>query len=283
MKTIIIGDIGGQYRVLTDTLERIGIKEDLIVPEGIIVIQVGDIIRMANHNNLNSLACAELIDKLLRRNPTQWIQLLGNHESPMMNGPYPNFWMNMNAFHQCHDIINTWWKEGLVKLAVGFELNDGYHVLTHAGITRGYLEDMNLLESEAPEVISHINSVVGTIYEDVAQYGVVTFSEYPNPNSDFLWASTMGELIPSWEECDEDMKFHQIHGHDTALLSWEEPTTRFPLPGGWKAEIDADQRLMTVVSPHGVKLRTTDWVLKETVDPDSREWGLLEINAAPFH
>lgn len=278
MKTVLLGDIGGQFCVLENMLERIGIGDDLQVPHDIIVIQVGDVVRMMNNDNIDSLACAELVDALLRKNPGKWIQLLGNHESPLIGGPYPDYWVDRKAFTDCHAIVSAWWDERLVKLAAGFELDNGTHVLTHAGITKGYLDHIDLINPR--DIVPYINDIVGTDYGIVAKTGIVSFSEPPNLSSDFLWASSSAELLPSWSG--HNMGFHQIHGHDTPLLSWEEPQLRYPMDGDWTANIDSERRLMSIRTTEGWTFQTTDWVLKEYLDPDTSKWGLVEVDAVPF-
>lgn len=277
MKTVLLGDIGAQYGVMLDMLKRVGMGPDLMVPDGLTIIQVGDVVRMANDSHLDSYACAKLSDEILRKNPGRWIQLLGNHESSFIGGPYPEYWVERSAFHDCHDIISGWWNEDLVKLAVGFELDDGEYVLSHAGITHGYTEHVGL--TDAKSLVSHINGIVGTDYGKVARTGIVNFFDEPNMSSDFLWASSGGELIPSWEG--KEMQFHQIHGHDTPLLSWETPELRDDLPDGWSIDIDAAKRLSVITTPQERRIMTTDWVLKETESPDTNTWGLVQIDGAP--
>lgn len=279
MRTVLIGDIGGQIEVLESLLHRLGIGPDLVIPEGLTLIQVGDVVRMVDSPNLDSYRCVELVDKLLRRNPGRWVQLLGNHESPLIGGPYPPQWIDREAMTTCRATVQSWWNEKLVKLAVLFMMPDGSEcVLTHAGITRGYL---GLTGRTKPlDLVQHLNSLVGTGYGSVARTGIIGFGDDPSFEADFMWASSSRELIPSWESV--DMGFHQIHGHDTPLLSWDEPVLREVLPEGWSSEINTPERLLTVSTPEGWTFRTNDWVLKETYRPQTSTWGLIELDSSPI-
>lgn len=278
MKTVLLGDIGGQLGVLQSMLTRLGIGEDLLVPEGITVIQVGDVVRMNDSPQLDSLGCAMLVDSLMRKNPERWIQFLGNHEAPFIGGSCPPSWEGKEALSSCRDIVESWWAERLVKLAALFTMPDGSEcVLTHAGVTHGYMELSG--QNNASGIVQHINEIIGHDYGSVSQTGIIGFGAAPNLQADFLWASSGRELISSW--ANEDMGFHQIHGHDTPLISWEQPSLRSELPRDWTIDIDARQRLTVVSTPHGWTFKTNDWVLKEFGHANIAEWGLIELPMVP--
>lgn len=283
MKTVIIGDIGGQTEVFLDVLKRVGISDDFRVPAGLRIIQIGDLARMSNEHNIDSVACLQIADSLLRNNPGQWFQLLGNHESPFIGGPYPETWVGRQAFHdQSRDIVTAWWNEGLAKLAVGIDTHDGPALITHAGITRGYYR--NVLHARNPhDAVSAINSIVkNRDYHGFYEIGAVNFGLEPNVQSDFLWAATGAELLPSWHG--HDMGFHQIHGHDTALISWDKPVLRNDLPDEYLNgfSIDEPRRLTSLKTPEGWSFRSVDWVLKEALLPDTNDWGLVELHGKIF-
>lgn len=246
------------------------------------IIQIGDIVRMSNDSYLDSLECAEMSDTLMRKNPNNWIQLYGNHESPFIDGPYPKVWDGRGPFIDCDDIVNSWWEESLAFFAVGIQTADGFYVVTHAGLTKGYMSDV-LKTSDPHTAIKRMNEICHSkTYAEHYEIGAVNFGLDPNHGSDILWAASGAELLPSWEG--SNMGFNQIHGHDTVLFSWEYPHLRDPLPYEYEdsCEIDFDQRLIEITTKDDWKFLSVDWVLKEFPNPDTSDWGILQFEGEIF-
>lgn len=282
MKVVVIGDVGGQLGMFQDVLARLGVGKDYVIPEGLTVIQVGDVVRMSSSLSLDSVECAKLADRMIRTNPKQWIQLYGNHEAPIIGGPCPPQWVHEEIlFNECHDIVRSWWDEGLAYFAAGIESADGeVYVVTHAGLTSGYME--NHLYTKDPVIaVQRMNDIAEErLYFDNYQTGVINFGDATNQSSDFMWAATGVELLPSWS--DTDMGFHQVYGHDTALISWEDPILRDPVPNRFRFELDTEQRLTSVTTPENWTFQTVDWVLKQFPNPNTSDWGMLDFEGKLF-
>lgn len=81
--TVLIGDVGGHLPFFEDALTAAGVSAGGVVSEGVVVVQVGDLV----HKGPDSDACVSLAGKLLDRNPGRYVQLLGNHEAHYLGGP----------------------------------------------------------------------------------------------------------------------------------------------------------------------------------------------------
>lgn len=279
----VMGDIGGQMRVFYDALRHLGISEDLRLPDGLTVINVGDIARMSDSSNLHSLACVELADKLIQRNEGRWIQLLGNHESPFIGGPALEEWFDLDHFEESQKIVSRWWNEGQAQLGQVIETTDSGKdiVITHAGLTSGFMKN-NDFESDHRGMVSFLNSLAdGTAksYADIAAVGAVVFGKVSSNSVDCLWAATSAELYPSWD--DEKMGFHQIHGHDVPLY-WEPLRFRGDVTPQMKnrLKVDETRRQVRYQVPSGEFIDGIDWVLKNKVHLDSETWEMKFLNDA---
>ena len=77
----MVGDIGGHLSVLDEVLDRLGVGDDMVVPDGITVIQVGDLVRSTPQFRERNTLIARRMDLILAANdPDRWVQLAGNHE-----------------------------------------------------------------------------------------------------------------------------------------------------------------------------------------------------------
>jgi len=281
----IMGDIGGQLRIFYKTLRKLGVSTDLKIPEGLTIINVGDIARMSDDPNLDSLACVELADQLIKRNPNQWIQLLGNHESPFIDGPSLDHWYNLSHFEKSQEIVSDWWDNGLAKLGKVLETKESKldTVITHAGITSGFMRNNGFMNldyngiSEHREFIKFLNNIPNNSeinYSDIAATGAVAFQKDNNLSADCLWASTANELYPSWNG--RSIGFNQLHGHDTPLMSWDTLELWDSVSEDMRARLSIDpvKRHTSYEHTSGETFYTVDWVLKNNVRLDSSTWEL---------
>ncbi len=278
MSTVaVMGDIGGQLRVFYDTLRTLGVSEDLRLPEGLSVVNVGDVARMTDSANIQSLQCVQLADQLIQRNPGRWIQLLGNHESPFIGGPSQEHWFDLDHFEESQKIVSRWWRTGQAKLGQVIQSPDTSKdiVVTHAGLTSGFMENHGFLGNPRG-MVSFLNELSPTSekdYNDIASIGVVIFGERPSTSVDCLWAATSAELYPSWGKT--RMGFHQIHGHDVPLW-WDGVVFRddVTLEMRKSLEVDVIRRHVRYQVPSGEFIEGIDWVLKNKIHLDSGTWEM---------
>ena len=74
----VVGDIGGHVDELHRELGRLGADPQTgRLPDDLTVVQVGDLV----HRGPDSERVIALVDRYLREQPGQWVQLLGNHEA----------------------------------------------------------------------------------------------------------------------------------------------------------------------------------------------------------
>lgn len=99
------------------------------------IVQVGDLV----HRGPGSHLVVGLVDGLLRSNPSQWVQLVGNHELPYVLG-YPRFYPEV-VDSGTAGILRGWFREGLLRF--GFAGEDGAgreYVVSHAGVSAGFYD-----------------------------------------------------------------------------------------------------------------------------------------------
>jgi len=113
MKYRIFGDTGGHFDQLYAGLQNVGMTEDLCLPDDLIIVHCGDLI----HKGSKSNEIVSMVDKIMKQNPGQWIQLLGNHEAQYVGG-IP-FWRDNKITSETIQTLQKWWFDGDMKLAYG--------------------------------------------------------------------------------------------------------------------------------------------------------------------
>lgn len=274
MKTVIVGDIGGQFDLFKDVIESVGGDPVTgVLPADIIMIQVGDIVRFANAPALDSLACAQLAQKLIEVNDGRYIQMLGNHETPLLGGHLDPHW-SCTELPESKPIVQRWWDEKLAHLAVSLT-KEGHRdiLITHAGLTRGYMEWLGTTTSF--EAARKLNSFVGnvSIQEFEQTGGLVTGIK--NPSADIVWALVGMELHDSWKGAHPE--FNQIHGH-SCLMEWEAEQYWSDIPEYVKDATVVNYRDRYTVTAYdsGYTIRSVDWVLKN--EYRRKKWPLLVLD-----
>lgn len=87
MTTVVVGDIGGHYRVFEQVLAQLGVGDDGVLPGGVRVIQVGDMVRFHPDFLRDNGKIVRRLKQILAANSAHhWVQLVGNHESEFLNG-----------------------------------------------------------------------------------------------------------------------------------------------------------------------------------------------------
>lgn len=237
MKNYIFGDTGGHAKQLFASLEKIGVNlKDYTIPEGVRIIHCGDLI----HKGPSSRLLLNTVNRLIRKNEGQWIQLLGNHEFQHIEGS-PYFW-RCDCDMQDVAIINDLFDEGLATASFGIDklvnvklevsarpkmtIPDNGVLFTHAGLTHTWLNfvkslkassvaNPNLLDINltATEVASILNGLDVDIITAAGQ-----MLGYINPRVGPVWAIGNDEVFNDWITSGATMPFMQVHGHTTSYM-----------------------------------------------------------------
>lgn len=282
MRIAIVGDIGGQLDLFKEVVEKLGGNPDTgVLPKDLTVIQIGDIVRMNISSDLDSLGCALYADTLINVNEGRYIQMIGNHETPLLEGVSDPHW-KIHDLPDCREIIEHWHDSGKGHYALALHDNETGRdiLLTHAGLTSGYL--YHWLESP----LDASAAVVAREYNKRAwELGVINVE---NPgglvtgiqtmDADAQWAK-VSEVHDSWRGL--DMPFDQIHGHSVAFR-WDAQT--------WWPEIQQDvidttivdetQRYTLTKRNDGTTIRSVDWVLGNDHQNLNPDWSIFYLEDA---
>lgn len=221
----IFGDTGGHGLPLFNALQEIGVNlNTFTIPKNVRIIHCGDLI----HKGPDSKALLETVDILIRNNPGQWIQVLGNHEFQHLEGS-PYFWRCKCDLNDIH-IINEWWDNGLAFSAFGVEqvedmklevsakpkitIPDKGILFTHGGLTHFWWTILGKPQT-AKEAAKLINSLdVDQVTIPGQMLGVNNFRVGP------VWAIGNDEVFKSWihqqDKPADELPFMLIHGHTTS-------------------------------------------------------------------
>jgi len=213
MRIAVIGDVGGHADPLRHELTRLGARPDGSLPDDLIVVQVGDLI----HRGPDSARVVDIVDRYLHTQPTQWIQLIGNHEVNYLQPPVFAWPETLSRKHT--RILNRWWRNGTAAVAAAVETTTHESFLiTHAGVTAEFWASILGGPPTAAEAARRINDLAKTGADTVFRAGYLlhgTTAQDAGP----LWAHTTTELLPGW--ADRHMPFSQIHGH-SSITTWRE-------------------------------------------------------------
>jgi hypothetical protein len=263
MRIAVIGDVGGHAASLRSELTRLGAHNGSL-PEGLTVVQVGDLIHRGPHSG----EVVDIVDRYLRLQPTQWIQLIGNHEAHYLQPPVFAWQEALSRKHI--RIVNRWWREGTATVAAAVEASYEPFLISHAGITAEFWVSVLGGPATAAEAARRINDLARTGAEEVFRAGVMLHGTSA-PDAGPLWADTGTELLPGW--ADRQLPFSQIHGHST-LSTWRgDDSTATPAGIEALVTIDADAKHESVHLAGGRLIG---------IDPDHREtpttpWRALEL------
>lgn len=266
----VLGDFGGQLELFRRTLDHIGVGPDLKVPQGLIVVQVGDVARASLDSYLDSDACISLADELLLANPKQYVQLMGNHEAAMIG----RFYSDRAGVHDS-PIIRRWWTEASVKLAVGIRTaTDSEILVTHAGLTLGQWDLLD--RPPLLETVRALNSRVGQPIEQVSNPGALLSGEV-NTEADVMWAEVNHEFYEPWIESGR-APFNFVHGH-ASPYSWRHDDWWPGTPQAVKERTTVDLQGRTTRTRIGVLpnekpgwARSVDWGVEKPDPPLGTLW-----------
>lgn len=276
MKTVIVGDIGGQLDVFKDVVASSGgDPESCILPLDTTMIQVGDVVRFSDSPELDSLACALYAQKLYDNNPGRYIQLLGNHETPLLGGHFNYGWV-VPDLPDARPIVESWWSEKIARIGVVLRKPGQRDILvTHAGLTRGYMQQLGT--TTAVETIHALNGLVGNVSVKSIENPGGLVTGFVNPSADVFWALLGCEVHESWNQNGDHPDFNQIHGHST-LVKWATGEYFDDVPETVRnaTAVNYRDRYSVTTYDSGYTLRTVDWVLLNSYR--RQEWPLLILN-----
>ena len=193
MRIAVIGDVGGHAKPLRHELARLGARPDGSLPEDLIVVQVGDLI----HRGPDSAQVVDIVDRYLRTQPTQWIQLIGNHEAHYLQPPVFAWPETLSRKHI--RILNRWWQNGAAAVAAAVETAYESFLITHAGITAEFWASILGGPPTAAEAARRINELAKADADTVFRAGALLHGTTA-PDAGPLWADTTTELLPGWAD-----------------------------------------------------------------------------------
>ena len=177
------------------------------------MVQVGDLV----HRGPDSEGVIGLVDGYLRRQPDQWVQLVGNHEAQYLRDPAFAWSPRLDA--ATADVLRRWWADGRMRVAAaitGHGGGDGDDILvTHAGLTAAFWrEDLGAPEQVSAAAVA-LNALADGRDDVLFRPGQMLGSGRPVARAGPIWASARGELVASW--LGVAMPFSQIHGHSSVF------------------------------------------------------------------
>ena len=212
-RVAVIGDVGGQADSLRAELARLGAADggDGPLPEDLVVVQVGDLV----HRGPDSEDVIALVDRHLRLQPAQWVQLVGNHEAHYLRPP--RFRWSTPLSRAAASTVRRWWVEGLLHAAAVVALDGEDLLVTHAGLTASYWRRILGAPRSAFAAAAQLEALLRHDDDRLFRAGVVLSPGTPVEDAGPLWASASSELLPGW--LDQPLPFSQIHGH-SSLVDW---------------------------------------------------------------
>lgn len=213
-RVAVIGDVGGMLSCFEHVLARLGVVGDQ-VPAGLTIVQLGDLVGGQGHDTALLLR----VDQLMTANPGSWVQLAGNWESRHLPGFVRFDPRKERVPLDASDVelVQSWWHDGHLCVAVAIDTASGDMLVTHAGLTAGLwrmigqpacaVEAAVLLNEMAVHVPQLIGAPGEMMHTVTDKKPVTQRSLAAGP----LWASA-SELWSSWA-AEAMMPFHQVVGH----------------------------------------------------------------------
>jgi hypothetical protein len=210
-RVAVIGDVGGHLDALQRELVRLGAHpRTLDLPAGLTIVQVGDLI----HRGPDSDGVVALVDRYLREQPKQWVQIVGNHEAFYLREPVFDWPERVDSTTAA--ILRRWWAVGSMRVAAGLSTPTGDYLVTHAGLTAGFWRAVLAMPVTAATAAAALNGLVGNRDSAVFRTGAMV-GRRPSRSAGPLWADASRELVPSWFQ--SRLPFGQIHGH-SSITDW---------------------------------------------------------------
>lgn len=187
-----------------------------------------------------------LVDGYLRRQPGQWVQLVGNHEAQYLRKPA--FEWPEHLHDQAVDILKGWWTTGQLRMAAAVTAPTENFLVTHAGLTVGFWREVLDAPTDVHRAAAALNALIGehdaVLFRPGHLLGAGPADDLAGP----IWAAAATELVPGWLA--EGLPFSQIHGH-SSVFDWHRGRFRGPAAVARVTEIDENTRHEIVRVPGG--------------------------------
>lgn len=261
----VLGDIGGYVDIWHQALNAMGVDPDTgTMPDETTVIQLGDLGRLNRIGGRGDRRILIEADRILRKNPRRWIQILGNHDLAYAGGPYIESWAPKNEMDPISaNIVRGWLDERIVQLAAGLMTPDGPCVVSHAGLTLPNWQGLDTRDWRS--IVRALNNRVNPQLPNNTVTGLVYDGGRANTKADTLWASLVEELYEPWLAYGqtEPLPFNQIHGH-SSFWNYNANCFMDDVPEQWRQKITMDFTNRRSVMTIGLG----EW------DAPARFWGL---------
>ena len=242
-RVAVIGDLAGHLDELTGELRRLGADADTgRLPDDLQVVQVGDLV----HRGPDPEGVVALVDRYLREQPGQWVQLAGNHEAQYLREPAFS-WPERIA-DVAVDTLRRWWSTGSMRAAVAIRTVDEDLLVTHAGLTAGFWDEALGRPDRAEQAADAVNSFIGSHDDVLFHAGQMLGGGDPDPTAGPLWAACATELVPGWVTA--TAPFSQVHGHST-ISDWRRKELRCDPALAELVTVDPDAAHESVAVPGG--------------------------------
>lgn len=210
-RVAIIGDLAGHLDELRAELRVLGADRAATLPDDLVVVQVGDLV----HRGPDSDGVVALVDRYLREQPGQWVQLAGNHEGQYVRDPVFD-WPERIGW-QAQDTVRSWWATGAMRVGAAVHTEGEDFVVTHAGLTEGFWRRALDAPTRAVDAVRALNSFVGRHDDVLFAAGQMLGGGEPNLTAGPMWAASGTEVVPSW--LGTPLPFSQVHGH-SSVVDW---------------------------------------------------------------
>lgn len=215
MRYVVFGDTGGHFIQLKNGLLKSGMNDNYILPNDMTVIHCGDLM----HKGPQSDEIIFMIDKIRKKNPGQWIQIMGNHEAQYLGGYY--FRDNGLLSPEAAKIVIKWNlerfinfvyiipEESIVKTETKeYFLNDPL-IFSHAGLSypfwKNYLKKYNYQDYN----FALENTTLITVHKPGKMLGRnYNINSLTGP----IWSHGIDEVWALWKK-KNNARFNQIVGH----------------------------------------------------------------------
>lgn len=212
-RVAVIGDVAGHVEELRTELRRLGADPATgRLPADLVVVQVGDLV----HRGPASDAVIALVDRYLAEQPTQWVQLVGNHEAQYLR--QPAFDWPERISDRSRETLCRWWAGGQMRAAASVRTATESFLITHAGLTVGFWRTTLDAPRTAELTAAAINALIGTDDAALFRAGAMLQGRKRGGDAGPVWAAAAAELLPGW--LGRTLPFGQVHGHDTAF-DWQ--------------------------------------------------------------
>jgi hypothetical protein len=235
-RVVVIGDVGGHPDQLRQALAGVGGQgEHLALPDDVVVVQLGDLV----DRGPDSSGVLRLVSGYLDRQPAQWVQLAGNHESQYLPGG-TTFWPQRLDDADAR-LLDLWWAHWAMQVAAAVRTVDGEDMLiTHAGLTVAAWQELG-----EPMTAASAARLLNERPEPLLwRGGAMAVDRSAGP----LWAEAGWELHEPWLEHygrGGFVPFGQIHGH-SSIVGYTDHTWRCPGRVRQRAAVDRTARHVRV-------------------------------------